>query len=189
MPKDAISGLMADTDARMRQAIEATKREYATIRTGRANPAVLDRVTVEYYGQKVPVKQVATVSVPEPRQLMITPWDKAMVKPIVDAITSSDLSLNPTTDGNVIRVPLPQLTTQRRQELVKLVNRQAEGCRVAVRTVRRETIEKLRVMQKSGSISEDDLHRFQEQVQKITDAHIEQVDQLDKTKAREIMET
>jgi ribosome recycling factor len=188
MPKDAISRLMADADQRMLHAIDNAKREFAMIRTGRANPAILDRVLVEYYGQKVPVKQVGTISAPEPRLLMIQPWDKGTIKSIVDAITSSDLGLNPISDGNLIRVPLPQLTTERRQELAKQVAHKTEECRVAVRNVRRDAVERLRAMQKSGDISEDDLHRFQDQAQKITDAHIVQVGELEKAKAREIME-
>jgi len=188
MSETAVTRLMTDTDQRMLRAIEAIKREFAMIRTGRANPAILDRVLVEYYGQKVPVKQVGTISAPEPRLLMIQPWDKTMIKPICDAITTSNLGLNPISDGNLIRLPIPQLTTERRQDLAKQVSHKAEECRVAVRNVRRDTVEKLRAMHKQGDISEDDLHRFQDQVQKVTDAHISQVEQLEKAKAREIME-
>ena len=119
---------------------------------------------------------------------MIQPWDKAMIKPIIDAITSSDLGLNPSTDGNLIRVPLPQLTTERRRELAKQVAKKAEEGKIGVRSARRDTIDKLRTMKDDGIISEDDLRRFQEQVQKITDTHIAQVDQLEKAKEREIME-
>ena len=188
MPKDAISATMKDTDSHMLQVIEALKHEFSMVRTGRANPAILDRITVPYYGEAVPVKQVGAISTPEPRMLMIQPWDKAMVKPIIDAITSSDLGLNPSTDGNLIRVPLPQLTTERRRELAKQVAKKAEEGKVGVRNVRRDAVEKLRKMKDSSEISEDDLRRFQEQVQKITDAHIAQVDQLHKAKEREIME-
>jgi ribosome recycling factor len=188
MPKDMIAQIMRDTDVHMLQAVEAVKREFAMIRTGRANPAILDRVLVEYYGQQVPIKQVGTITIPEPRSLMIQPWDKAMVKPIIDAITSSDLGLNPNTDGNVIRVPLPQLTTERRRDLVKLAAKKAEEAKIGVRNGRRETVEKLRGLQHEGTISEDDLRRFQEQVQKITDAHSAQVDELLKAKEREILE-
>jgi len=188
MPEDTVAQLMKDTDHHMVEALETTRREFAIIRTGRANPAILERVLVEYYGEMVPIKQVGTITAPEPRLLMISPWDKSMTKPIVDAITSSDLGLNPNTDGNVIRVPLPRLTTERRQELARMVARKAEEGKVALRNIRRETIEKLRAMQKAGGISEDDLHRFQEQVQKITDAHIEQLDKLHQSKEREIME-
>jgi len=188
MPKDVIAQIMTDTDQHMLRAIEAVKREFSMVRTGRANPAILDRVLVEYYGDKVPVKQVGTITAPEPRLLMVQPWDKAMIKAIVDAITSSDLGLNPISDGNLLRIPLPQLTTERRQELAKQVAHRAEECRVAVRNVRRETVDRLRAMQRNGDISEDDLHRFQEQVQKITDTHIAQIGQLEKTKEREITE-
>ncbi len=188
MPKDAVAQLMKEADLHMAQAVEALQREFAMIRTGRANPAVLDRVLVEYYGEKVPIKQVANISAPEPRLLVISPWDKAMVKPIMDAITSSDLGLNPQSDGNLIRVPLPQLTTERRQELARLAARKAEEGKVAVRNARRDAIERLRAMEKSGEISEDDLRRHQEQVQKITDAHIEQADRLLAAKQREIVE-
>ncbi len=188
MPKDKVAALLKETDSHMLESIEATKREYAMIRTGRANPAVLDRVRVEYYGEMVPVKQVGTISTPEPRLLMIAPWDKSMVKPIVDAITSSDLGLNPNTDGSVIRVPLPQLTTERRRELARMVARKAEEGKVAIRNIRRDTVDRLRRMQKSGEISEDDLHRFQEQVQKITDGHIEQIAEVHEAKEREVLE-
>jgi ribosome recycling factor len=188
MPKDIVAQLIKTADERMVQALEALKREFSMIRTGRANPAILDRVLVEYYGQKVPVKQVGTVSAPEPRLLVISAWDKAMVKPIVDAITSSDLGLNPNTDGNVIRVPLPHLTTERRQELSKMAAHKAEEFRVEVRNIRREVVEKFRAMEKKGDITEDDLRRYQEQMQKVTDAHIERIDHLTKAKEKEIAE-
>lgn len=188
MPKDAMNQLLKETDTRMLQAIEALKHEFSMLRTGRANPAILDRVRVPYYGEQVPIKQVATITTPEPRLLAIQPWDRAMIKPIIDAITSSDLGLNPSSDGAIIRVPLPQLTTERRKELAKQAARKAEEGRVAVRNCRRETVEKLRAMERSGEISEDDLRRFQEQVQKVTDAHIAQVDELQRAKEREILE-
>lgn len=186
---DAVQQLLKEMDHRMLEGIEAVKHEFSLIRTGRANPAVLDRIRVEYYGQTVPIKQVATISAPEPRLLMIQPWDKQMAKPVIDAITSSDLGLNPNSDGNVIRVPLPQLTTERRKELAKIVARKTEEGKVALRNVRRDTVEKLRGMQKAGTISEDDLRRFQEQVQKVTDGHVEQLDAAEKTKEREILES
>jgi len=188
VPDDAVAKVMKETDKRMLETIDATKREFSMIRTGRANPAILDRVRVEYYGEMVPIKQVGTISTPEPRLLMISPWDKATSKKIVDAITSSDLGLNPNSDGNVIRVPLPQLTTERRRELARMVGRETEGGRVGIRNVRRDAVEKLRSMEKNGDISEDDLRRHQEQVQKITDAHTEQLDELAEAKQREIME-
>ena len=138
MPKDAFAQLLKEMDRHMLETIDAAKREFAMIRTGRANPAILDRVLVEYYGEKVPIKQVGTISAPEPRLLMISPWDKQMIKPIVGAITSSELGLNPNTDGNVIRVPLPQLTTERRKELARMVGRKTEDGKVGLRNIRRD---------------------------------------------------
>ncbi len=185
---DVVQQLLKESDRRMLEAIEAVNHEFSLIRTGRANPAILDRIRVEYYGQMVPIKQVATISAPEPRLLMISPWDKQMTKPVIDAITSSDLGLNPNSDGNVIRVPLPQLTTERRKELAKIVARKTEEGKVAVRNVRRDTVEKLRGMQKDGTISEDDLRRFQDQEQKVTDGHVKQLDAAQASKEREILE-
>ena len=186
---DAVQQLLKETDRRMLEAIEAVQHEFSVIRTGRANPAVLDRIRVEYYGQMVPVKQVATITAPEPRLLAISPWDKQMTKPVIDAITSSDLGLNPNSDGNIIRVPMPQLTTERRKELAKIVARKAEEGKVVMRNVRRDTVEKLRVMHKGGTISEDDLRRTQDQVQKVTNGHIEQLEGAQASKEREILES
>lgn len=188
MSAPEITRLLDDTDQHMQRAMGALKREYSLIRTGRANPAILDRVMVEYYEERVPIKQVGTIAAPEPRLLTITPWDKGMIKKITDAITSSELGLNPVSDGNVIRVPLPPLTTERRKELVKLVARKGEEARVATRNIRREAVEKLRSMEKAGDISEDELRRYQEQVQKLTDAHVEQIGVTEKAKEKEVME-
>lgn len=185
---DAVQHLMKETDRHMLEVIEAVKREFGLIRTGRANPAILDRIRVEYYGQMMPVNQVATISAPEPRLLVISPWDKQMSKPIVDAITSSDLGLNPQSDGSIIRVPLPQLTTERRKELAKMVSRKTEEGKVAIRNLRRDTVERLRAMHKQATISEDDLRRFQDRVQKITHGHINQLESVQSSKQREIME-
>ncbi|MDH4179243.1 MAG: ribosome recycling factor [Armatimonadota bacterium] len=186
---DAVQRLLKETDGRMLEALEAVQHEFSLIRTGRANPAVLDRIRVEYYGQMVPIKQVATITAPEPRLLAITLWDKQMTKPVIDAITSSDLGLNPNSDGNIIRVPMPQLTTERRKELAKVVARKAEEGKVVMRNVRRDTVEKLRAMQKDGTISEDDLRRTQDQVQKVTNGHIEQLEGAQTSKEREILES
>jgi ribosome recycling factor len=188
MPKDVFAQLLKEMDQHMLETIDAAKREFSMIRTGRANPAILDRVMVEYYGEKVPIKQVGTISAPEPRLLMISPWDKQMIKPIIGAITSSELGLNPNADGNLIRVPLPQLTTERRKELARMAGRKTEEAKVGLRNTRRDAVEKLRAMQKEGTISEDDLRRFQDQVQKVTNAHIEQLDGVHAAKEREIME-
>lgn len=188
MPTDAVRTLMKDADQHMLEAIESVKRDFATIRTGRANPAILDRIRVEYFGQQSPVNQVATISAPEPRLLVISPWDKQMIKPITDAITSSDLGLNPNNDGNVIRVPLPQLTTERRKELAKLVAKKTEDGRISIRNIRRDVVEKLRTMQKHGDISEDDLKRYQDQAQKVTDGHITQLEHIHTAKEKELIE-
>jgi len=186
---DAVQRLLKEADRHMLETVEAVNREFGLIRTGRANPAILDRIRVEYYGQKVPIKQAATITAPEARLLVISPWDKQMTKSIIDAITSSDLGLNPNSDGNIVRVPLPQLTTERRKELVKMVARKTEEGKIAIRNVRRDTVEKLRAMQKEGTISEDDLRRVQDQVQKVTDGHSEQLDTGQSGKEREIMES
>ena len=188
MPKEAVNQLLKETDHRMLETIDAVKREFDAIRTGRANPAILDRIRVEYYGQMLPINQVATITAPEPRMLVISPWDKQVAKAIVDAITSSDLGLNPSSDGNIIRVPLPQLTTERRRELAKVAAKQTEEGKVAIRNIRRETVEKLRAMEKEGNISEDDRRRYQDQVQKVTDGHVEQLESVHTAKEREIME-
>ncbi len=188
MPTDAVNQLMKDMDHRMLEAIDAVKREFNAIRTGRANPAILDRIRVEYYDQMMPINQVATITTPEPRMIMISPWDKQVAKSIVDAITSSDLGLNPVSDGNIIRVPLPQLTTERRKELAKLAAKKTEDGKIAIRNIRRETVEKLRAMEKDGKISEDDLRRHQDHLQKVTDGHIEQLESVHAAKEREIME-
>ena len=144
--------LLVDTEHRMKAAIEHTKREFAGVRTGRANPAVLDKITVPYYGSHVPLNQVATITAPEPRLLVITPWDKTVIPEIQKAITSSDLNLNPSTDGNVLRVPLPQLTEERRKELAKLVGRKTEEGKIAIRNVRRDALEELKTQEKDKEI-------------------------------------
>ncbi len=188
MPAAEVNKLLEETDQHMQQTMESLKREYSLIRTGRANPAILDRVMVEYYEERVPIKQVGTIASPEPRLLTITPWDKGMIKKISDAITSSELGLNPASDGNVIRLPLPPLTTERRKELVKQVARKGEEARVATRNIRRDAVERLRSMEKAGTITEDELRRYQEQVQKLTDSHIEQIGVTEKAKEKEVME-
>jgi ribosome recycling factor len=188
MPTDSVTQLLKDLDHHMLEVIEAVKREFNSIRTGRANPAILDRIRVEYYGQLAPLNQVATISAPEPRLLLISPWDKQMTKPIIDAITSSDLGLNPNSDGNIIRVPVPQLTTERRRELAKIAAKKTEDGKISIRNVRRDAVEKLRAMEKNGDISEDDLRRDQEQIQKITDGHIGQLERAHAGKDKEILE-
>ena len=188
MLKDPITPLLKETDHKMQQAVEVARHEFAGVRTGRANPALLDRITLEYYESIVPVKQVATITAPEPRLLLITPWDKTVIKAIMDAISSSDLGVNPSSDGNVIRLPLPTLSEERRRQLAKLVAKKAEEAKIAVRNVRRDAIEELRKLEKSHTISQDDRKRFQDQVQKSTDVHSKALDELHAAKERELME-
>lgn len=182
------SDLLKDAEHRMKQAIEATLHDFQRIRTGRANPQVLERVTVDYYGVETPVNQVANVSVPEPRQLMITPYDKTMLGAIERAILKSDLGVNPNNDGINIRLNFPQMTEDRRKELVKQVHHRAEeGC-VAVRNVRRDVLHHLQAAEKAKEMSEDDLKSFEKRVQELTDKYVNEVHALQKKKDEELLE-
>jgi ribosome recycling factor len=180
--------VVADAKTHMQKAVDATKREFAGVRTGRASPALLDRVSVDYYGVATPVTQVANVSVPEARLLVIQPWDKALLKEIERAILKSELGLTPSTDGAVIRLPIPSLTGDRRKELVKVVHKQAEDGRVAVRNIRRDHREKLERLEKAGDLSKDDARRHQDDLQKVTDQYIKEIDTLLAAKEKEITE-
>lgn len=173
---------------KMGKTINALKAEYGTIRAGRANPQVLDKITVDYYGTATPINQLASVSVSEARVLTIQPWDKSVLKSIEKAIQTSDLGINPQNDGSVIRLTFPALTEDRRKELVKDVQKIAEGSKVAVRSIRRDAIEKLKSMKKSSEITEDDLKDGEKQVQKITDGFIKDIDEVADAKEKEIME-
>jgi len=172
----------------MQKAVDAAKREFAGVRTGRASPALLERVTVDYYGVPTPITQVATITVPDPRLLVVQPWDKKLVREIDRAIQKSELGLVPSNDGTVIRLPIPGLTTERRRELVKVVRKQAEEARVAIRNIRREHKEKLEKLEKDGQISEDDSRRFVEELQKLTDRFTKEIETLLSAKETEIME-
>jgi ribosome recycling factor len=183
-----INETLKSMEERMEKAIGALKRDFATVRAGRANPALLDKIQVEYYGTLMPINQMANVTVPEPRLLVITPWDKGALKEIEKAILNSDLGLTPSNDGNVIRIAIPQLTEQRRQELVKLTKKMAEEGRVAIRNIRRDINEEIKKMEKSGDLSEDDSRRAQEKVQATTDKYIGEIDKLLAAKEQEIME-
>lgn len=183
-----ISDTVSDAETRMTKAVEAARHDYQTIRTGRANPAMLERVTVEAYGSSMPVNQIATISVPEPRMLVIAPWDKSMIPHIERAIQKSDLGLNPSSDGNVVRLSIPQLTEERRKDLIKTLHKKAEEHRVAVRNIRRDVNEDLKRQEKAGEASEDDVHRAQEQIQKFTDKYITQIDELTHAKEADLME-
>lgn len=183
-----IQDVEKEAEKKMIGAVEAAQREFATIRTGRANPALLERVTVDYYGTPMPVNQLATISVPEPRLLVISPWDRNALPLIEKAIIKSDLGLTPVSDGHVIRLNIPVLTEERRKEMIKLLHKKAEEARVAVRNVRREANEELKKLEKSGQASEDDVRRAQEHIQKLTDKYIEQIDRITEAKEAELME-
>jgi len=182
--------LLADLDLvedNMRTGIEILKKELATFRTGRATPSLLEKIMVSYYGTPTPVNQVANISVPEARLLVIQPWERQLLPEIERAILKSDLGINPASDGSVIRLVIPQLTQERRVELVKTAKKKAEEGRVAVRNIRREANDQFKKQQKEGKISEDEMFRRQEKVQKLTDKYIKEIDQLVSNKEKEIM--
>lgn len=180
--------ILSDAESRMKGAVESLKKDLAGIRTGRASPALVDRLTVEYYGNPTPLNQIANVSAPEPRLLVIQPWEKSSIGPIEKAILKSDLGLTPSNDGRLIRLAIPQLTKERRQDLVKFVKKRVEEGRVAVRNVRREGHDGLRAREKDKSLSEDEAKRLQERLQKLTDAMIAELEQVGQKKEEEILE-
>ncbi len=173
---------------KMEATIEVFKKEIASIRTGRASLALLDGITVDYYGNQMPLNQVATLSVPEPRLITIQPWEQKIIPEIEKAIMKSDLGLTPTNDGKTIRLAIPPLTEERRKELVKVVKKRAEESRVALRNIRRDILEEIKKLQKEKSLSEDEIKRWNDEVQKITDTYIKKVDELLSHKEKEIME-
>lgn len=183
-----VNDLMADAEARMKKAVEVLRKELASIRTGRANPALVEGLQVDYYGVPTPLNQLATITAPEARLLVIQPWDRSALSAIERALLRSDLGLTPTNDGQVIRLSLPPLTEERRRELVRLVRRRVEEGRVAVRNVRRDILDRIRTMERNKELSQDEARRAQERLQKVTDAHIEQMDRLAEAKEAEIME-
>jgi ribosome recycling factor len=172
----------------MQKSITATGHELAKIRTGKATTALLDSIRVNYYGSMVTINQVATISVPEPRLIVVQPWEKAMAAEISKAVLKADLGLNPINDGILVRVPIPQLTEERRKDLVKLCKRLAEEGKVAVRNIRRDANEHLKKAEKSKEISEDDHHRISDEIQKMTDVFISEIDDLVTAKEAEVME-
>lgn len=181
-----IKELLAEAGDRMNQAIEHASSEFATIRTGRANPQLLSRITVDYYGQPTPLLQLASVSVPEPRLLVVSPFDRSAMTNIERAISQSDLGLNPSNDGTVIRLSFPPLTQERRDDLIKVVRHMAEEGRVAVRNVRRHT--KSDIEQLHGEVSDDEIRRAEKELQDVTDAHIGRIDSLLENKESELRE-
>ncbi|MFC4354449.1 ribosome recycling factor [Chryseomicrobium palamuruense] len=176
------------TKDKMEKSVQAFSREIASIRAGRANASLLDKITVDYYGAPTPINQLAGVSTPEARLLVIQPYDKTALGDIEKAIMKSDLGISPSNDGSVIRLAIPALTEERRKDLAKLVKKEAEDAKVHVRNVRRDGNEDLKKLEKNGDITEDDLRTFQEDVQKLTDQYIAKIDELAKAKENEIME-
>ena len=183
-----LKDILSDCEETMTKSIANLQQELAGIRTGKANPALLDSIKVNYYGQMTPLSQVANIAIPDPRLITIQPWDKSLVPEVEKAIQGSELGLNPQSDGTLIRLPIPPLTEERRKELVKLVKRVGEDSKVSVRNIRRDTNDKIKKLEKDHDISEDELHTRQDEVQKITDKYIKQVDEVIDAKEKEIME-
>jgi len=184
----AIEDFLTDCERRMDRSIDATRQEFNSVRTGRASTALLDRIVVDYYGTATPLNTIASLSAPEPRLLSVQPYDPSSIKTIEKAIMESDLGLTPSNDGKIIRLPIPQLTEERRKELVKLVRRYAEDGRVAVRNVRRDVMRHLEELVRNGDVGDDEERRGEAQVQKLTDDHVQRIDELLKAKEAEIME-
>jgi ribosome recycling factor len=183
-----IEELLQDAEERMAKSVEATRHEFSSIRTGRASPALLDRINVDYYGTATPLKQLATISAPEARLLSIQPYDKSSIKAIEKSILESDLGLTPSNDGNLIRLGIPELTEERRKELVKVVRHICEEGRVAIRNIRRDVMHDLRELRDAGEAGSDDEHRAEGELQKLTDAKIGELEQALKHKEAEILE-
>ena len=182
-----IEQVKKDAKQRMEKAVEAVRGEFAKLRTGKATPALLEGITVNYYGSQMPVKQVANISAPEPRLLVVQPWEKSMLAEIEKAILKSDLGLNPTNDGIVIRIPIPQLTEERRKDLVKVAKKVAEEGKVSIRNIRRDANDALKKAEKDSDISEDMMHNTQDDVQSLTDDYVKKIDELLELKEKEIM--
>jgi ribosome recycling factor len=183
-----IDDVLKDATRRMDKSVESARHEFTTVRTGRAAATLLDRVQVSAYGTKMPVNQLATIGVPEPRMLTVTPFDKSIMKDIERGILESDLGLTPSNDGQLIRLPIPQLTEERRKDLVRQVRHMAEEGRVAARNVRRDAIHRLKELEKNGETGSDDVHRAEDRLQKLTDERVAQIDAALKAKEAEIME-
>ncbi len=179
---------MKESENKMKKAVNALERDLSQIRAGRANPAILDKVTVEYYGTPTPIQQVGTISVPEARMIVIQPWDVTLLKDIERAINASDIGINPNNDGKVIRLAFPPLDGERRKELVKDVSKRGEAAKVAVRGVRRDSIERFKKQKKAGEVTEDGLLDLEDDIQKLTDKYVKLIDTVVKEKENEILE-
>lgn len=183
-----IDKILKEADERMQKAVVAAGHELATVRTGRASGAILEKLSVDYYGAKTPIKQMASISVPEPQLVVVQPWDKTALNAVEKAIMQADLGLMPSNDGNVIRVPFPPLNEERRKDLVRHVKKLAEEGRVAVRNIRRDANEKIKQLERDHEIPEDDGKQAHEKCQKMTDRHIDEIDTLLESKEQEVME-
>ena len=184
MLKDIIN----DTEEKMKKSIDILRKDYSTLRAGKANPSILDKVMVDYYGTPTPIRQLANIAVPEARLLTIQPWDKTSIPAVEKAILKSDLGLNPSNDGNLIRIVIPQLTQERRLELVKTIKKKAEEGRVSIRNIRRDSNERIKGLEKAKTVSEDEAKKAQDEIQKLTDKYIKEVDNVLEIKEKEIME-
>lgn len=182
-----IKDIIKNSEEKMKKTVSVLGSDLQTLKAGRANPTMLDKIQVEYYGSMCPLSQVANVSAPEPRVLMITPWEKSLMKEIEKAILKSDLGLNPSNDGSVIRLIIPELTEETRKNLVKTVKKYGEESKVAVRSIRRDANEKIKALKKDGDISEDQIKKGEDDVQKITDSYIKEIDSKIAAKEKEIM--
>lgn len=180
--------IVAVAEEKMDKSVQGLSKEFATVRAGRANPALLDKIVVDYYGAPTPLNQLSNISAPEPRLLVIQPWDKSAIGAIEKAILKSDLGLTPNSDGNIIRIAIPQLTEERRKDLVKMVKKMAEESRVAVRNIRREANDDIKRLEKAGEISQDESRLLQEEVQELTNQYVEKVNGVLAAKEAEIME-
>jgi ribosome recycling factor len=178
---------LLDADDRMEKAVEALRRDLSTIRTGRASPALVEHLKVDYYGTETPLNQLATISAPEARLIVIQPWDRGSIGAVEKAIMTSDLGLNPNNDGTVIRLAIPQLTEERRKEIAKQVRKRTEEARVAVRNVRRDCHDHIRKLEHDHEISQDDLHRAETELQKLTDDHVKEIDKVGQEKEEEVL--
>ncbi len=183
-----IQDLMRETETRMKKTVEALEEDLKSVRTGRASPALVERVMVEYYGTSTPLNQLAVISAPEPNLLLIRPYDPSTLGEIERGIMQADLGFNPSNDGRVVRIPIPRLTEERRREMVKVVKRRVEESKIALRNIRRDTLEELREYEDEKLISEDEMMRGQDELQKITDRFVEKVEEIGERKEQEIME-
>jgi ribosome recycling factor len=183
-----LDDVLQDAKRRMKKTVEHVRDDFTAVRTGRASASLLNRVSVDYYGAPTPLNQIASIAVPEPTLLVVSPYDKSVIEDVEKAILQADLGVTPVNDGNVIRLPIPKLTEERRVELTRVVRTKAEDGRVAIRNIRRDAIDDLRSFEKDGEITKDDLHRGQEEVQKLTDRFITETDEMLKVKEKELME-